>query len=78
MSIRQTKAYKEMTPYFACACAEGFCGGENASEKEVRAAWQYISDTGLFRSLQGFYGRTVFDMRKDGYILSPMKRKVKK
>jgi hypothetical protein len=68
MSIRQTKLYKEMTRYNACACAEGFCGGESASEEEVLAAWQYIWDTGLWRSLQGWYGRTVHDLIDEGII----------
>lgn len=68
MSIRETEEYKNMTPYFACACAEDFCDGEDATIEEQRAAWQYIADTGLWRQLQGFYGRTVFSLIESGEI----------
>jgi len=47
-----------MDNYTACSIAEGFCGGENAAEKEQIEAWQYLIDTGLCWSLQGWYGRT--------------------
>lgn len=67
-NLRTTKAYKELTPYLACARAEGFCEGEGASETEVLSAWQYIADTGIWRSLQGFYGRTVASLIEDGII----------
>lgn len=68
MNIRATKEYKSMTSYLACAFAEGFCEGENASEKEQLAAWQYIWDKGLWKSLQGWYGRTVHSLVEDGVI----------
>jgi hypothetical protein len=41
---------------------------ERASEEEVIIAWQYIYDTGLYRSLQGYYGRMVHVMLKAGII----------
>ena len=68
MDYRETEFYKSMTPYTACAYAEGFCEGEGASEEELRTAWQYIKDTGLWKSLQGFYGRTVHSLLEQGVI----------
>jgi hypothetical protein len=66
--MRDTDLYKKMTPYLACAYAEGFCEGEGASEEEVITAFQYIKDTGLWRHLQGFYGRTVRQLLEEGVI----------
>jgi hypothetical protein len=66
--MRDTDLYKKMTPYLACAYAEGFCEGEGASEEEVITAFQYIKDTGLWRHLQGFYGRTVHQLLEEGVI----------
>ena len=60
MGIRDTEEYKKMDTYLACAYAEGFCEGEDASEEEQLAAWQYIRDNELYLHLQGFYGRTLF------------------
>ena len=68
MNIRQSKEYKDMTNYLACAYAEGFCEGENATEEEQLAAWQYISDKGIWKGLQGFYGRTVAALLENGTI----------
>ena len=48
-----------MTPYLACAYAEGFCEGEGATEKEQIIAWQWLHDTKIGYSLQGWYGRTL-------------------
>ncbi len=48
---------QEMTPYLAVAIAEGFCGGEGASEDEQIEAWQYLINTGLCWTLQGWFGR---------------------
>lgn len=59
--IKDTAEYKAMTPYLACAIAEGFCEGEDATTEQRAAAWQYIYDTGLWRSLQGWYGRVIFN-----------------
>ncbi len=72
MNIRRTKCYKSMTSYLACAYAEGFCEGENATEKEQLCAWQYIADTGMWRGLQGFYGRTVHNLVDSGVISEPI------
>lgn len=65
---RKTALYKTMTPYLACAYAEGFCEGEGASEEDQLIAWQYIWDKGVWKSLQGFYGRTVHRLIHSGLI----------
>jgi len=74
MNIRKLKAYKKLTPYLACAIAEGFCEGEGASEKEQLAAWQYLVDNGLAWQLQGWFGRTAANLIENG-IIKPPKRK---
>ncbi len=58
-NLRNTKLYKELNTYLACAIAEGFNEGDVATEKEQLIAWQYIEDKELYRGLQGWYGRTV-------------------
>ena len=60
--------YKRLNPYLACAIAEGFCEGENASQQDQLTAWQYIKDTGLWRQLQGWYGRSVHSLLEQGLI----------
>ena len=57
-----------MTPYLASAIAEGFCEGENATREQQIEAWQYLHDTGLAYSLQGWYGRTAKDLLDQGII----------
>jgi hypothetical protein len=76
MSIRESEEYKNMTPYRACSVAEGFCEGEGADQNEQAAAWQYISDTGIWRHLQGFYGRNVMNLLDSGMIDPPINRSV--
>lgn len=68
MRIRARKFYKELNDYTACAYAEGFCEGENATYEEQLCAWQYIRDTGIWRHLQGFYGRNVHYLLEQGLI----------
>lgn len=70
-NLRETDLYKQMTPYAACELAEGFGAGEDADDDDRLVAWQYISDTGLWRQLQGFYGRAVYDLISSGEILAP-------
>ena len=67
MSIRDTKEYKIMTPYDACAFAEGFASNE-PTQGQLAAAWQYIYDQNLHRQLQGWYGRNVRDLLDAGMI----------
>lgn len=64
-----TPKKKEMTPYLACAIAEGFCEGERASEEKQIEAWQYLIDTGLCWTLQGWYGRTAQGLIEAGIII---------
>lgn len=47
-----------MDNYTAVSIAEGFCGGEDATEKEQIEAWQHLIDTGKCWTLQGWFGRT--------------------
>ena len=63
--MRNTDLYKSMTPYMACGLAEGF---EEGTYEDQLIAWQYIRDTNLWKSLQGFYGRTVHFLLSEGEI----------
>jgi hypothetical protein len=54
-----------MTPYEACSIAEGFCGFK-PTEQQLNEAWQYLIDTGLAWSLQGWYGRTAMSLIEQG------------
>lgn len=58
----------ELTPYLATAIAEGFCEGENATEEEQIKAWQYLHDTGLAYTLQGWFGRNATSLIEQGII----------
>lgn len=55
------------TPYDAVAAAEGFDGIEH-DEETILSAWQYLVDTGLAWSLQGWFGRTANSLIEAGYI----------
>jgi hypothetical protein len=55
-----------MTTYDAVGIAEGFV--EAGSEDQVIEAWQYIYDNKLYLSLQGWFGRTVSELLKQGII----------
>ena len=59
---------RQMTSYLATAIAEGFGEGEGASREEQIEAWQYLVDTGLAWSLQGWFGRTATDLIRQGVI----------
>lgn len=67
-NIRETDFYKNMTTYHACECAEGFGEGEDAPRDEQIAAWQYIYDKKLYLQLQGFYGRNLEALIRQGLI----------
>jgi len=56
-NIQKSPEYKKLTTYLACANAEGFCDGENATEKEIISSWQFLHDTGYAYTLQGWFGR---------------------
>ena len=59
-----------MDTYRAVGLAEGF---ESGTEEEVIAAWQYLVDTGLCWSLQGWFGRTATALIEAG-IVQPAQR----
>lgn len=54
------------TSFTACGCVEGF-DGENWTEVETISAWQYLIDTGLCWTLQGWYGRNAATLIEAGY-----------
>lgn len=58
-----------MTSYLACAYAEGFCEGENATKEDILTAWQWLHDTKKGYTLQGFYGRNLATLLENNYIL---------
>lgn len=64
----RSEFYKSLTPYLACAIAEGFCEGEGATEEQQIDAWQYLHDTGRAYSLQGWFGRTATRLIQQGII----------
>ena len=68
--IRESEEFKKLNPYLATAIAEGFCEGEDASEREQQAAWQYLHDTGYAYSLQGWFGRNARNLIEQGIINS--------
>ena len=55
-----------MDSYTAVSIAEGFCGGEDATEEEQIDAWQYLIDTGQCWTLQGWFGRTAARLIEQG------------
>ena len=57
-----------LSSYNAVGLAEGFVEG---TEEEVLEAWQYLVDTGLAWSLQGWFGRTASDLIDAGIINQP-------
>ena len=54
-----------MTKYEAVGLAEGFIEG---TEEEVINAWQYLVDTGMAWTLQGFFGITAQALIEEGII----------
>jgi hypothetical protein len=56
----------KFTPYTATGVAEGFEKAD--SEEHILGAWQYLVDTGLAWSLQGWFGRAARILIEDGKI----------
>ena len=54
-----------MTQYEAVGLAEGFIAG---TEEEQIEAWQYLVDTGMAWTLQGFFGITAQALIEEGII----------
>jgi len=55
-----------MDNYTATGLAEGFIEAE--SEEQIIEAWQYLHDTGIAYSLQGWFGRTAQQLIQEGVI----------
>jgi hypothetical protein len=58
----------KMDSYLACAYAEGFCEGEDATLEQQLQAWAYLIKTGRCWTLQGWYGRRARALIEDGII----------
>ena len=54
-----------MTKYEAVGLAEGFIEG---TEEEVINAWEYLVDSGMAWTLQGWFGRTAKALIEEGII----------
>ena len=59
-------AERKWDVFGACMVAEGV--DEVETEEEYLSAWQYLVDTGLAWSLQGWYGRTAVALAQRGLI----------
>ena len=55
-----------MNSFTATGLAEGFIEAE--SEEQIIEAWQYLHDTKLAYSLQGWFGRTAQHLIEQGII----------
>jgi hypothetical protein len=56
-----------MDSFTAVGIAEGFIEAE--SEEQVIEAWQYLHDTRIAYSLQGWFGRTASQLLREGIIV---------
>lgn len=62
-----------MDTFKACSIVEGFSGEEH-SEEEYIAAWQYLIDGGVCWTLQGWYGRNAMHMVREGHCTLPERK----
>tara|TARA_R110002020_G_scaffold471742_1_gene699089 strand:+ start:362 stop:562 length:201 start_codon:yes stop_codon:yes gene_type:complete len=58
----------QMTPYEAVMIAEGT---QPAHYDEQITAWQFLVNSGLAWSLQGFFGRTATYLIQEGLVSDP-------
>ncbi len=54
-----------LTDYMAVGLAEGF---EEGTVQQQIEAWQYLHDTGLAYTLQGWFGRRAQQLIQEGII----------
>lgn len=61
----ELRTERAMTAFRAVGLAEGF---EEGTEEEKIAAWQYLHDSGMAYTLQGWFGRTAQSLIQQGII----------
>jgi len=72
-NLRESEQYQSMNFYRAVSMAEGFSDDDDAGDQfAILCAWQYIADNELWKQLQGFFGRAVFDLIEQGLISPPV------
>ena len=65
-----TTTAKNWTTYDACAAVEGF-DGEEHDEQELIDAWQFLINSGIVWTLQGWYGRAAQNLINQGVCTRP-------
>lgn len=68
IEIEGQRSKIKWTSYLIVAYAEGFCEGENATATEEIEAWAGIIKTGIWKGLQGFFGRNTHSLINRGII----------
>jgi hypothetical protein len=63
-------ADRKWTNYSAVAACEGF-DGQDHDEETIFSAWQYLIDTDLVCSLQGWFGRQAQALIDAGHCSPP-------
>jgi len=65
--MKTTDQYSfDKQPGIAVFIAEGV--EEPQSQEEFVAAWQYLYDSGMYLHLQGWFGRRIQDMIREGIL----------